>query len=59
MDNLWLTLFWSGPISLGVFFAVPGIFIWLTAKANEINKHINWEVGVNNKYQRDRRSRMR
>ena len=38
MDNLWLVLFWSGPIGLGVFFAGLGIMIWLIAKADEISK---------------------
>jgi hypothetical protein len=38
MDNMWLVFFWSGPIGLGVFLALLGTFIWLLAKANEINK---------------------
>jgi hypothetical protein len=38
MDNLWLVLFWSGPIGIGIFLAGLGTFIWLVAKANEINK---------------------
>lgn len=40
MENLWLVLFWSGPIGLGIFFAGLGTMIWLIAKANEINKRI-------------------
>lgn len=38
MDGLWLVLFWTGPIGLGIFFALLGVFIWLLAKANEANK---------------------
>lgn len=38
MENLWLVLFWSGPIGLGIFLALLGTFIWLLAKADEISK---------------------
>ncbi len=38
MENLWLILFWSGPIGLGIFLALLGVFIWLLAKADEISK---------------------
>jgi len=38
MDNLWLILFWSGPIGLGIFLALFGVFVWLLAKADEIRK---------------------
>jgi len=38
MDNLWLVLFWSGPIGIGIFLALLGTFIWLLAKADEIKK---------------------
>ena len=37
-DTLFLILFWSGPIGLGIFFALLGTFIWLLAKADEISK---------------------
>jgi len=40
MENLWLVLFWSGPIGLGIFLALLGTFIWLLAKANEVNKRV-------------------
>ena len=38
MDNLWLVLFWSGPIGLGIFLVLLGVFIWLLAKADAISK---------------------
>ncbi len=38
MDNLWLVLFWYGPIGVGIFLALLGTFIWLLAKAGEISK---------------------
>jgi len=38
MEGLWLVLFWSGPIGLGIFLALLGVFIWLLAKADEISK---------------------
>jgi hypothetical protein len=36
MDNLWLVFFWTGPIGLGIFLVLLGVFIWLRAKAKEI-----------------------
>lgn len=38
MENLWLVLFWSGPVGLGIFLVLLGTFIWLLAKADEISK---------------------
>ncbi len=38
MDELFLILFWSGPIGLGIFLALLGVFIFLLAKADEISK---------------------
>lgn len=38
METLFPILFWSGPIGLGIFFALLGVFIWLLAKADEISK---------------------
>jgi hypothetical protein len=38
MENLWLVLFWSGPIGLGIFLVLLGTFIWLLAKADEVSK---------------------
>ena len=43
MDNLWLVLFWSGPIGLGIFFAGLGTFIYLLTKASEVNKRTKEE----------------
>ena len=37
-DTLFLLLFWSGPIGIGIFLALLGTFIWLLSKADEINK---------------------
>ena len=37
MDEMWLVFFWSGPIGLGIGLALIGVFVYLLAKANEIN----------------------
>ncbi len=36
--DMWLVLFWTGPIGVGIFLALLGVFIWLLAKADEISK---------------------
>jgi len=36
--DIWLVLFWSGPIGLGIFLALLGVFIFLLAKADRISK---------------------
>jgi len=28
MDSLWLSLFWTGPIGVGAFFAGLGVLFW-------------------------------
>jgi len=38
MENLWLILFWSGPIGLGIFLVCLGSMIYLIAKAGEVSK---------------------
>ena len=38
MENLWLVLFWSGPIGVGIFLICLGTMIWLLAKADDIKK---------------------
>jgi len=43
MENLWLVLFWSGPIGVGVFLVCLGTMIYLIAKANEISKRVKRE----------------
>lgn len=37
-DTLFLLLFWSGPIGLGIGLTLIGTFVLLLAKANDINK---------------------
>lgn len=36
-NNLWLVLFWTGPIGVGAFLALLGTFILLLAKADEVS----------------------
>jgi hypothetical protein len=38
MEDMWLVFFWTGPIGVGLFLALLGLFIYLLSKANEINK---------------------
>jgi hypothetical protein len=38
MEDLFVILFWSGPIGLGIGLALIGTFVWLLAKADEISK---------------------
>lgn len=38
MENLWLVLFWTGPIGVGIFLLCLGGMICLLAKADEISK---------------------
>jgi len=38
MGSLFILLFWSGPIGIGSFLALLGVFIYLLAKADEISK---------------------
>ena len=38
MENLWLVLFWTGPIGIGIFLLCLGGMICLLAKADEISK---------------------
>ena len=41
--NLWLILFWTGPIGLGIFLVCLGGMIYLIAKADEISKRVKRE----------------
>ena len=35
---MWLVFFWTGPIGIGAFLALLGVFLWLLAKADETKK---------------------
>jgi uncharacterized membrane protein len=37
-DTLFLILFWTGPIGVGIFLVCLGTMIYLFAKANAISK---------------------
>jgi membrane protein implicated in regulation of membrane protease activity len=37
-DTVFLLLFWSGPIGIGIFLVLLGTFIWLLSKAVETKK---------------------
>jgi len=37
-DTLFLLLFWTGPIGVGIFLICLGTMIWLLLKADEISK---------------------
>ena len=36
--DLWLVLFWSGPIGVGIFLVCLGAMVYLFSKADEISK---------------------
>ncbi len=36
--DMWLVLFWTGPIGVGIFLVCLGAMIYLIAKADEISK---------------------
>jgi hypothetical protein len=36
--DLWLVLFWTGPIGLGIFLAGLGVLFWGIAQARESEK---------------------
>ncbi len=38
MDNMWLVLFWTGPIGIGFFLVSLGTFIYLLTKADALKK---------------------
>ena len=38
MDNLWITLFWSGPVGLGVFLMGLGVLFWGISKVQKAKK---------------------
>ena len=36
--NIWLVLYWTGPIGVGIFLVSLGGMIYLLAKADEVSK---------------------
>ena len=36
--DMWLVLFWTGPIGVGIFLVCLGAMLYLLAKADEISK---------------------
>lgn len=38
MENLWLVLFWTGPIGVGIFLVCLGTMLYLLSKADAIKK---------------------
>ena len=36
--DMWLVLFWTGPIGIGIFLVCLGTMIYLIAKADETSK---------------------
>jgi len=36
--DIWMALFWTGPIGLGIFLVCLGGMIYLVSKADEISK---------------------
>lgn len=38
MDELWLVLYWTGPIGVGFFLVCLGLMIFLLAKADAVSK---------------------
>jgi hypothetical protein len=39
-DTLFLVLFWTGPIGVGIFLVCLGTMIYLIAKANAMSKSL-------------------
>ena len=42
-DTLFLILYWTGPIGIGIFLVCLGTMIFLLAKADEISKRARRE----------------
>jgi len=42
-DTLFLILYWTGPIGIGIFLVCLGTMIFLLAKADEISKRTKRE----------------
>lgn len=45
MEGMWLVLFWSGPIGVGLFLVCLGTFIYLLSKADALSKRTRAEYG--------------
>jgi hypothetical protein len=38
MDELWLVLYWTGPIGVGFFLMSIGVMVYLLAKAKNLDE---------------------
>jgi len=38
--DMWLVLYWTGPIGVGIFLVCLGGMIYLLSRADEISKHV-------------------
>ncbi len=38
MESWFLILYWTGPIGIGIFLSLLGVFIYFLARADEISK---------------------
>jgi len=48
-DTLFLVLYWTGPIGIGIFLVCLGGMLYLLTKADAIRKRMDWkEKGENN-----------
>jgi uncharacterized membrane protein len=36
--DMWMVLYWTGPIGVGIFLVCLGMMIYLLTKADEVNK---------------------
>ncbi len=43
MDNLWLVLYWTGPIGVGIFLVCLATMIYLLTKADVMKKRAEKE----------------
>ena len=51
-DTLFLVLFWSGPVGIGIFLLCLGTFLWLLTKADALSKQtkaLSKEKGLDKK----------
>jgi hypothetical protein len=38
MDQLWLVLFWTGPVGVGIFLMGLGVLFWGISKVRQVEK---------------------